>query len=469
MIKPHTLFASSTFRLAMVYMILFASSVLVLLGFIYWSTVGFMSAQNDATIEAEITGLAEQYRERGLNGLVEIISERVKRDPDSSSVYLFASRQRTPLAGNLSAWPDTEPDADGWLNFEFSDPRANGRIVHARARPFVLQGGLHLLVGRDTRALKATQQLIIRALLWGLAITFGLALVGGIVMSRGMLRRIESINQASRAIMAGDMSRRITLQGNSDELDQLAGNLNAMLDEIERLMEGIRQVSDNIAHDLRTPLTRLRNRLEQLDSDLQDNNELLPSVSHCIADADQLLATFAALLRIARIESGQHRKGFASLDLSTLVSDAAELYQAVAEERQQVFDLKGFNSVTVDGDRDLLFQAVANLMDNAVKYTPTGGSITIALEDNGDTVDIIVNDSGPGIPEAQRDHVGQRFYRLEHSRSTPGNGLGLSLVKAVVQLHQGQLLLEDNVPGLRVIIRLPQITNDGIQAMDSDI
>jgi len=454
MMKRHSLFASSTFRLALVYMLLFASSVLVLLGFIYWSTVGFMSAQNDATIEAEITGLAEQYLERRLNGLVELISERVKRDPDSSTVYLLTSRELKPLAGNLSAWPDTEPDADGWLDFEFSDPRANGRIFHARARSFVLQGNLRLLVGRDTRALKTTQQLIVRALLWGLAITLALALVGGVFMSRRMLKRIETINQASREIMAGDMARRIALQGNGDEIDQLASNLNAMLEEIERLMEGIRQVSDNIAHDLRTPLTRLRNRLEQLNIEQQDDDGSSASVAHCIEDADQLLATFAALLRIARIESGQHRKGFASLDLSTLISDATELYQAVAEERQQVFELKNYDSVTVDGDRDLLFQAVANLLDNAVKYTPAGGSIAIVLQDNGDTVDIIVTDSGPGIPEAQRDQVGQRFYRLEHSRSTPGNGLGLSLVKAVVQLHQGQLLLCDNTPGLRVIIRL---------------
>ncbi len=454
MIKPHTLFASSTFRLALVYMLLFASSVLVLLGFIYWSTVAFMSTQNDATIEAEITGLAEQYRERGLNGLVEIIAERVKRDPDSSMVYLFASRQLEPLAGNLSAWPDVKPDEDGWLNFEFSDPRANGRIFLARARPFVFQGGLHLLVGRDTRALKTTQQLIVRALLWGLAITCGLALLGGIVMSRGMLKRIETINQASREIMAGDMSKRISLQGKGDEIDQLADNLNAMLNEIERLMEGIRQVSDNIAHDLRTPLTRLRNRLEQLNSNLQDNNELLPCVTHSIADADQLLATFAALLRIARIESGQHRIGFTSLDLSRLVADAAELYEAVAEACQKTLKLKDFDSINVVGDRDLLFQAVANLLDNAVKYTPAGGCIAIELQDIGETVDIIVSDSGPGIPEEQREQVGQRFYRLEHSRSTPGNGLGLSLVKAVVQLHQGQLLLEDNGPGLRAIIRL---------------
>jgi len=324
----------------------------------------------------------------------------------------------------------------------------------------VLQGNLRLLVGRDTRTLKATQQLIVRALLWGLAITFGLALVGGVFMSRGILRRIETINQASREIMAGDMSRRIALQGNGDEIDQLASNLNAMLEQIEGLMEGVRQVSDNIAHDLRTPLTRLRNRLEQLNRDNSEDVELSTNVAACIGDADQLLTTFAALLRIARIESGQHRKCFETVDLSILVSDAAELYQALAEDHQQSLVLGDFDSTAVRGDRDLLFQAIVNLLDNAVKYTPAKGSISIALEHSRETVEIIVSDSGPGIPEAQRDQVGRRFYRLEQSRSTPGNGLGLSLVKAVTQLHQGQLILEDNAPGLRSIIHLPKISRE---------
>ena len=233
--NPNNLLATSTFRLLLAYVALFAGSVLLLLGFIYWSTVAYMSNQTDAIIEAEITGLAEQYRERGLNGLAETISDRLERDPDSSSVYLFAAPDRRPLAGNLSFWPQVSPSADGWLDFEFRDPRAGGRLFQARARSFVLQGGMHLLVGRDTRELKSTQQLITRALLWGLAITLALSLAGGALMSRAMLRRIESINETSRNIMAGDLSQRVPTRGTGDEFDQLAGNLNSMLDEIERL------------------------------------------------------------------------------------------------------------------------------------------------------------------------------------------------------------------------------------------
>ena len=453
--NPSSLLRTSTFRLALVYMVLFAGSVLILLGFIYWSTVTYMAEQTDATIRAEITGLAEQYRERGLDGLVKTISERVARDPDSSSVYLLASPRRAPLAGNLSAWPDAAPAADGWLDFEFEDPRAGGRVFQARARTFVLRDGLHLLVGRDIRELRATQDLITRALLWGMAITLALALLGGVVMSRGMLRSIELINQTSRNIMAGDLSQRIPIRGSGDELDQLAANLNAMIDEIERLMDGIRHVSDNIAHDLRTPLTRLRNRLEQLQLDLREDSPYRGQVEQGIAEADQLLATFAALLRIARIEAGGHTAKFERVDLEALVRDAAELYEALAEEKQLRFSASIDPGVSVDGDRDLLFQALINLLDNAIKYTPAGGAVSIELKRAADSVDIAVGDSGSGIAEAERDKVGQRFYRLESSRSTPGSGLGLSLVKAVARLHRATLLLEDNAPGLRATLRLP--------------
>jgi signal transduction histidine kinase len=434
-------------------MVLFASSVLILLGFIYWSTVSFMSDQTDATIEAEITGLAEQYRERGLNGLVTIITERLDRDPDSSSVYLFASPNYTPLAGNLSAWPNVPATPNGWLNFEFEDPRAAGRVFQARARPFILQGGLHLLVGRDTRELKATQQLIIRALLWGLAITFALALLGGILMSRGLLRRIELINQTSREIMAGDLSQRIPTSGSTDDYDQLAGNLNAMLDEIERLMQGIRHVSDNIAHDLRTPLTRLRNRLEQLHTDLDINSPYLEQVERSITEADQLLSTFSAILRIARIEAGGHRANFAPVDLAALMHDAVELYEALAEEKNITISNQADASVYIDGDRDLLFQVLVNLLDNAVKYTPQDGQISLVIQKDNLVTELIVADSGPGIPIDERDKVDQRFYRLERSRSTPGSGLGLSLVTAVAHLHHANFLLKDNHPGLKAVLR----------------
>lgn len=452
--RSSELLNSSSFRLAVGYMGLFAISVLLLLAFIYWSTISFMASQTDATIRAEITGLAEQYREGGLEDLVRTIRQRIERDPSSASVYLFATSNYQPLTGNISGWPDTKPDRDGWLTFEFTDARDPQRVLRARARQFRLQDGLLLLVGRDIRELDASRRLLINALTWGMGLTLLLALAGGLVMSRGVLRRIERINQASREIMAGDLKRRVETRGAGDEFDQLAVNLNAMLDEIERLMNGIRHVSDNIAHDLRTPLTRLRTRLEQLRSQLGDDDPAAAEAEQSIAEADQLLATFGALLRIARIEAGAARNNITTrVDLAQLVTDAAELYDALAEEKEIVIETRAQNPVIVTGDRDLLFQAVINLLDNAIKYSPAGGRVTLQLTAGDKATLLDVADHGPGIPHAQREQVVQRFYRLDNSRGTPGSGLGLSLVAAVASMHRARLELLDNRPGLRARLR----------------
>ena len=449
------LLRSSTFRLALLYMVLFAGSVLILLGFIYLSTVAFMSEQVDTTIETEIVGLAEQYREGGLNSLVRTINNRIDRNPNSSSIYLFASPTFRPLAGNLTGWPEEAPTEDGWLDFELDDPANGLDDLRARARVFVLQGNFKLLVGRDVRELSETQQLIVRALLWGVAITVALALAGGVMLSRTMLRRLDEINATSREIMAGDLSRRVPMRGNEDDFDQLAGNLNAMLDEIERLMEGIRHVSDNIAHDLRTPLTRLRQRLDALltnQDDLAQRNDL---IEQSIQDADQLLSTFSALLRIARIEAGGYRRVLETVNLSDLASDAADLYEALAEERQLTLLVDTGNRVEIPGDRDLLFQAITNLLDNAFKYTSPGGHISMSVTCRDGHTGLEITDDGPGIPIEERSNVTRRFYRLESSRSTPGSGLGLSLVSAVANIHHADLVLEDNEPGLRVSLVFP--------------
>ncbi|MGW8369288.1 MAG: HAMP domain-containing protein, partial [Gammaproteobacteria bacterium] len=255
---------TSTFRFAALYMALFASSVVLLLGLIYWMTAGFMARQTDETIETEITGLAEQYRRRGLSGLGQVIGERIRADPNGSAIYLFASPDYEPLAGNLDRWPPLVADADGWLNFSREDTVAGE--VPARARLFVLRGGLHLLVGRDIRDLVRTEAMIRRGLGWGLGLSVALGLLGGSLMSRRIDRRIEAINEASREIMNGDLGRRIPDRGTGDEFDKLSEQLNAMLDRIEELMRGVRDVADNIAQDLRTPLTRLRTRREALRS-----------------------------------------------------------------------------------------------------------------------------------------------------------------------------------------------------------
>jgi signal transduction histidine kinase len=455
MSRARAILHSFSFRLALLYMLLLGASVVVLLWFIDWSTGGYMARQTDATIAAEIRGLAEQYRQSGLEGLSSTIAERISHDPDGAAVYLLADAKLQPLMGNLAAWPQVEPDRNGWVQFELHDPNAAGGAATqtARAQVFVLRGGLRLLVGRDIRELTATRALIRDALGWGLAITLGLALLGGWVMSAGVVRRLEAVNQVSREIIDGDLSRRVPTDGSGDDFDQLAENLNRMLARIETLMASVRQVSDNIAHDLRTPLSRLHTRLSELrDTGLPE--PAATAVDAAIGDAEDLLGAFNGLLRIARVESGARRAAFADLDLATLLHDVAELYEPLASDKDQSLQVSAATGLSVNGDRDLLFQALANLIDNAIKYTPSGGRIALTAAREDGAVAIRVSDSGPGIPPELRGKVLQRFFRVDTSRSAPGHGLGLSLVQAVAQLHGAELRLEDEGPGLRVMLRL---------------
>jgi signal transduction histidine kinase len=452
MTRLRLLLRTSTFRLALIYMALFGGSVLVLLCFIYFTTAGYVSRQTDEAIFAEISSLAERYRERGLDGLASTIAQRAARNPRGHAVYLLLDPTGRRVAGNLDRWPRDIGREPSWIEFLIQDPDSpHGETYRARARQIELAGGYRLLVGQDVQEQERLRELTIEALAWGLALTLALALIGGILMSRTTLQRIEAINRTSRGIIGGDMKSRIPSRGTGDEFDRLAQNLNAMLDQIETLMAGIRQVSDNIAHDLRSPLTRLRSRLE-----LARMHEAAPRTRAMLEDlveeVDALLSTFNALLRIAEIESGNRRAGFSPLDLDTLVRDVIELYEPVAHEKGQTIATQLTPGLAVLGDRHLLSQAIANLLDNAIKHSPRGSGIEVAVTPGKDGPALTVADNGPGIPADQRDKVVQRFFRLEASRSTPGSGLGLSLVAAVAKLHRARLSLEDNNPGLRAAL-----------------
>ncbi len=460
-VHRHRLLHSRTFRLTLIYLCLFSASVLVLFGASYWMATGAVSRQIEATIDAEIRGLAEQYSQRGTVGLIEILNGRMRAGDPSGALYLLADPAFRPLAGNLDGWPFEQPDADGWVTFPLSDPDPTvKRAQYGRARVFSLSGGLHLLVGHDVAERVRIADSIARLLAVGLAVTVGVSLLGGFLMSRSLLREFDRINQTSREIMAGDMSRRVPQSGRGDEFDQMAANLNAMLDQIERLVAGIKQVTDSIAHDLRTPLGRLRNRLDRALVEDADGAACREAIGRAIDDADHLLKTFNALLSIGQAESGAPRRNFEPVDLGALVTDVVDLYEPVAEEKGLFFIVDAGSGATIKGDRALLFQAVANLMDNAIKFSaaPAGGangSVGLALGREGEAARIAVWDHGPGIPEDQRSRVIERFYRLEASRSTPGSGLGLSLVAAVARLHGGRLELADNAPGLRAELILP--------------
>jgi signal transduction histidine kinase len=377
-------------------------------------------------------------------------------------IYLVTDPDGQPLAGNIAAWPAGVPTHSTWLSFGL-ERTINGRHeVHpARGRLFVIPGGYRLLVGRDISDAAAFRSRIRTTLLWAGLIALGIGVIGGTVMSRNLLRRVEQVNRTSERVMAGNLSDRVPLHGTRDEFDQLAANLNRMLDQIERLMTAMREVTDDVAHDLRTPLSRLRTRLERA---LADPSGADPSrgasqaeaIRAAIDEADRLLATFNALLRIAELESGARLDQTAPVDLSEVARSAAELYEPVAEEKGFTVSVVAEPGVRISGDWHLLSQALANLLDNALKYAG-GGEIELRVfHENGQAI-LEVADQGPGIPEADRQSVLDRFVRLEPSRTTPGNGLGLSLVRAIARRHDGSVTLEDNRPGLRVQLQFPRL------------
>jgi len=445
---------TSTFRLAAIYLTVFAISIGAVLSYVYWNTVVLLQDQTDDTIGAEVQGLAEQYRQRGLSGLLEVIKERSKEN--TGSIYLFTNFVGRRMAGNLNSLPVGAVGQKGWIEFPYGVRTPTGREKHiARAFHLELAGGYRLVVGRDIEERREFAGLIRTALFWalGLAAVFGVS--GSLLMSRNFLARVDSIAATSRTIMAGDLSERMPVTGTGDELDRLSLSLNDMLDQIERLMSGMKEISSNVAHDLRTPLSRMRSRVEAaLRSDIpQDQREALAAT---LEETDHLLATFNALLSIAKAESGQARVGFTEVDVGDLIEEMADLYEPLIEDQAGTIKVHIDPDTNLKADRQLLAQMLTNLIDNIMKYglDPETGKphIELSAERGPDGVIISVADKGPGIDEKDRERVTERFVRLEKSRSAPGNGLGLSLVKGVMKLHNGELLLQDNNPGLKVVM-----------------
>ncbi len=447
---------SITFKLALTYTLIFGASVAALFYFVYVSTTSFVVQTKEAAIEADVTGFQETFERSGVTGLIIAINRRTNRGTNPDGIYLLVDSIGTALAGNLGSWPRNAVPDDVWLNFTISDLRsAEPETADVRAKQFVVQGGQQnymLLVGRDVRDAREFRARLLDSLRVGVGITLALGLLGGLIFSSTILRRIAAITRTCRSIMSGDLTQRVAVSYQNDELGQLSGSINAMLDQIERLMNGMRQVSDNVAHDLRTPLTRLRSRLESAARHIDDPAQR-ETIEGAIADADSLLATFAALLRIARAEAGSQRT-FVDVDLNAVAEEVVDLYSPLAEDKGLTFVTQFEPNLIVRGDPNLIGQALANLIDNAIKYTEKG-SVTVALTAKEGRPAIVVADTGPGVPEAYRGKVLERLFRLEQSRTSPGSGLGLSLVSAVAKSHGLELSLEDNTPGLRVTLRFP--------------
>ncbi len=452
------LLRSATFRLTLTYLGIFSLSAMALLAFVYEASVRFMEQQTRETIEAEIKGLEEQFLQRGLHGLRQVVDFRANPERNRGGIYLLVGPDGRRIAGNLDRWPErVRENEDGTIRFTFEREGPEGKVERreALARAFVVQDRFRLLVGRDVQDRVAVQRLLTNALVTGAGIMLVLGVLGGFFLARATLSRLEGINRATKLIMRGDLSRRIRLEGSEDEFDELAANLNAMLDRIEELLRAMREVTDNIAHDLRTPLTRLRSRIEIALLGKLDAEQARELLLETMREADGLIATFNALLAIARAQSGAVQAEWEEIDLSEIARDVHELYEPLAEEKGMELSLSASGPVPVRGHRQLIAQAVANLVDNAVKYTPPGGRVDIVTR-NGTTAVIEVCDNGPGIPEADRERALQRFVRLQPERSAPGNGLGLSLVDAVARLHHAELALLDNHPGLRARLAFPK-------------
>lgn len=485
------LLRSATVRVSLIYVLLFGGAAVALLGLVYLAADEIVARQNDATVQAEIQGLAEQYRQQGMGRLVEIVALRSRLAGGPAGIYLLTDPQQRPLAGNLDRWPNPTEDEEGWIRFRV-DHGDSG--FEARGRQFVLPGSFRLIVARVTTDREQLREAMLQALVAALAVTVGLGVVGGLLLSRSLLRRVEAVAGTSRRIMQGQLSERVPVTGSGDEFDQLSGSLNSMLDRIEELMTGLRVVSDSLSHDLRSPLTRLKGRIEAALRDPAVDGDARRALEQTLADTDTILATFNALLSIAEAEAGLSRRGADAIDLASLASDLADLYQPAAEEQGLTLfvDIAPDTPPCVFGHRDLLVQAVANLLDNALKYTPSGGRVWLTVQPGAGpgaspgldpapparadapvaaaraagphlpgSVVIRVADTGPGIPAADRDRVVQRFVRLDASRSQPGSGLGLSLAAAVAKLHGADLVLGDNPredsssPGLTVTFILP--------------
>jgi signal transduction histidine kinase len=446
------LLRSAGFRFAAIYALLLAVSAAALAVFLWWSTAGLLDRQTVAAIEADAQSLTERYNEAGLPALVITIEDRLSQNVEDDAIYLLVGPAGQRIAGNLQRWPQSTMRDGEW--YELSVERAGMRSL-ALVQSLELRGGLRLLIGRDVQVRAQLRSLLTDALLWALLVVLAMASIGALVVRSLFRRALANVSATATAIAGGDFTQRVKLSGRGDEFDQLAETINDMLDRMARLMEGVREVSNAIAHDLRTPITRARARLEDASVHAGSVAELRAAIERATADLDGIVAVFQALLRIAEIEAGSRRAAFAALDVPPLLADVAELYGALAEDKGIALTVSAPDRLPTYGDRELIQQAVANLVDNAVKFSPPGGIVRLSATPTPLGVDIAVADQGPGIPEADRARAAERFFRGESARNTPGAGLGLALVQAVAQLHGGSLRLADAASGLVAILSLP--------------
>ncbi len=460
------LLRTTAFQLTLVYLVVFALFASFLLGYFAFNTRRLINEQIATIVNDEIQLLQGQYNQAGIRRLVAIVEVRSRRP--GSSLYLVTTPIGEGLAGNVGSLEPGVLESEGWVETAYrrlEDPESAEH--NALVRVLRLPGGIRILVGRDLEERERMFHIIALAGRWSVAIVIVLGILGGLFVSRRVLRRVEAMTGTAQTIMAGDLTGRLPVIGSGDEFDRLALNLNGMLTRIESLMRGLKEVTDNVAHDLKTPLTRLRNRCEAALRSAKSEAEFRRVLEQTIEESEGLIRTFDALLMIARAESGEVRDGMAEFDAAEVARDVSELYEPLAEDKGLTLEVDAKQRAAVKGNRELVSQALANLVDNAIKHAapvekPPGAvngersGIKVTADAEADSIVLTVSDHGPGIPSDDRSRVVDRFVRLERSRSLPGSGLGLSLVSAVARLHGGELRLEDNAPGLRARITLPR-------------
>lgn len=448
-------------RLSIAYTLAFGILAVILIFYMTGGAVDYLRQQLHQSINEEILSLERTYRNRGLNGMIREM-ERRSHAPDAN-LYVVIGPDGRILAGNVLSVDRDILAKTGWHDHPFEyeslvdNDDEDGRSNRAVARVTELPNGMRILIGQDIGEPERLRNVVRRALTLSMGMMLLAAVLIWFFVGRRALKRIDMVSRSTERILAGDRSERLPVVGSNDEFDRLSSRLNLMLDRISLLDEGLRNVSDSIAHDLKTPLTRLRNRADQalaVDSEA-GRQELL---SEIIQEADQLIKTFNALLMISRVEAGSHVAELEETDLSELLNDVAELYEPVAEEEGVSFEMDIPGKLRVNASRELLSQAMTNLIDNALKYgrpEKGEGRITLKASSRKGWTTITVSDNGPGIPADKHDVVKERFARLDESRTKPGNGLGLALVEAIAKIHGGQLEFADAAPGLEAKLILP--------------
>ncbi|WP_455272231.1 sensor histidine kinase [Rhizobium herbae] len=450
MSRLRVLFRTTAVRLSALYLLLFSLCAAFLVFYVTAMSQRLLEQQTKDAVTAEVSQIEQIYGRAGVNGLLRTL-ERRARQP-GANLYVIAGPTGEILAGNVASLQPGLLDKEGWTGEAFryqrytDESRKESHV--ALAHVLVLDNGLRILVGRDLQEPEKFRVLVRQALVVALGIMGIGALIIWFAIGRNALKRIDRMSDASTRIMAGDLSQRLPMSGSGDEFDRLSESLNAMLGRIEKLNEGLRQVSDNIAHDLKTPLTRLRNKAEAALAHKATNSGYRASLEEIIGESDQLIRTFNALLMISRVEAGAAAAEMSDVDLSQSVADCVELYEPVADEQALELEADVPADIHVSGNRELIGQALGNLIDNAIKYSDGGAnpSIKVSLVRRDGAIVLSVADHGPGVPADKREDVVERFVRLDESRSKPGTGLGLSLVEAVMEMHQGSLELSDTVP-----------------------